>query len=203
MPDDLGEYDAQLSELGHHRGVVNEVPDEPYRGTLAGLFAQRRVLLDEIKAKLRELVQLNEAVESRAQMVIAGYTGVGRLGRWLQRRAWKRIFRCHDVSLSSLLSDMPKGHCAERWECGHREGVTCDDAQAERLNMKALIADEKRTKPRTIDAHIDEVEAQIRRGMVLHDVECPDLPEECPDPQSVPSRAQPTHAPGGGTIKQG
>lgn len=161
MPDDLGEYDERMQRVGEldleelfssdsltdqdvaqswlkKQKVVNEGPGggDPYRSSLAGLFAQRKVLLDEVKVKLEELARLNGQIEQRASMVLVSYTGVGRLGRWLLRRAWKRIFRSHDVSLTGLLSDMPKGHCADHWECKHDPGVDCDTVREERRGLE-------------------------------------------------------------------
>lgn len=135
--------------------------NDPYRGTLAGLFAQRRVLLREIKDKLFELTALNQQIEQRAQMVIVGYTGVGRLGRWLMRRAWKRVLRHHDVSLRDLIADGK--HCADSWECCHREGLLCDDACAEQHNLRRLMEREKAQKalePANLAAALDELWAE-------------------------------------------
>jgi hypothetical protein len=158
MPDDLGEYDSEvrnrMSELDLE-GLFNsdsmtdqdvaqrelaqrQMADEAYRGSLAGLMCQHRQILREVRHALARLAASAEAINRRAGLVLIGYTGGGRLQKWLVKRAWKRIAAFHNVSLSQLLSDMPKGHCADHWECNHDPSVDCDDVAAERRGLESL-----------------------------------------------------------------
>ena len=80
-------------------------PAAPYRDALGALFAQRKVLLHELKAKLDEISENNRQIAYRA-MAVATYAGPGWLQRWLVKRAWRRIFHAHDIALMTVLNDL-------------------------------------------------------------------------------------------------
>lgn len=156
MPDDLGDYDAEverrMSELdleglfnsdsmtdqdvAIREGLKAQGVEDPFRGPLACLFANHRVLLQELRAKMAEVAESAKQINLRAGVLVIGYAGGGRLRKWLVKRAWKRIAEFHNISLSDLLGDMPKGHCADHWECKHDPAVDCDEVAEERRGLE-------------------------------------------------------------------
>lgn len=78
---------------------------DPYRDTLPGLLAQRRVLVGRLRSLLGELVALERLIAFRSKRMVGSTypTGPGPLGRWLGRRAWRRVLRDHGACLSEVL----------------------------------------------------------------------------------------------------
>jgi hypothetical protein len=115
---------------------------EPYRGQLVSLFSRRKVILDELRVRIKELGEVDKQIEQRAT-ALGPKGGRGDLIGWALKKRWTRLLATHGALLKRLLGWLGEAHCADNWECAHRDGMLCDDVCAEKQNLATLGAAER------------------------------------------------------------